>query len=147
MSILNSHFKYYTMIIGCGRLGASLADSLYEQGGNVCVMDKDKDAFRKLNSSFGGLTVCNDARNIDALKDAEIEKAGVVIIVTNNDNTNIMIAQIAKEVYHIPQVVCRLYDSDWECVYQEFGIDTICPAILSVNEIESILDKKGAFRK
>ena len=135
--------KAYTIIIGCGRLGANLANTLYDEGGNVLIIDKNKDSFRKLSPSFGGLTVTGDATDLDILQEAQIAKADVVIAVTNNDNINIMTAQITREIFHITRVIARLYDPDKECVYREFGIDTICPAVLSVKEIEKIISKTG----
>jgi len=129
----------YTIIIGCGRLGASLANMLSDNGTDVLMLDKDEAAFRKLSSSYGGLTLEGDARDISTLREAGIEKAKVVVSVTNDDNTNIMVAQIAKELYQIPYVVCRLYDPERECVYHEFEINTICPAVLSANEINKLL--------
>jgi trk system potassium uptake protein TrkA len=135
--------KDYTIIIGCGRLGANLANTLYDEGGNVLIIDKNKDSFRKLSPSFGGLTVTGDATDLDILQEAQITKADVVIAVTNNDNINIMTAQITREIFHITRVIARLYDPDKECVYREFGIDTICPAVLSVKEIEKIISKTG----
>lgn len=136
----------YTIIIGCGRLGANLANTLSDQGTNVLIIDKDENSFRKLSSSYGGLTLVGDATDISVLKEADIEHSKVVVSVTNNDNTNIMVAQIAKESYNIPRVVCRLYDPERECVYHEFGIDTICPAILSAQEISKLLDST-AYQK
>lgn len=131
----------YTIIIGCGRLGANLADTLSEIGCNVLIMDRDRDAFRKLSPGFGGLSVNGDGTDLDALVDAGIEKASTVIAVTNNDNINIMAAQIARDVFHVESVIARLYDPERECVYREFGIETICPALLSVKEIDKLLGK------
>ncbi len=130
----------HIIVVGCGRLGANLANTMYDDGKSVVVIDKDKNSFRKLSASFGGLTVVGDAMEFSVLKDAEINKAGAVISVTNNDNTNIMVAQIAKEMYQINEVVARLYDPERECVYQEFGISTICPAVLSRKEIDKLLE-------
>ena len=131
----------YTIIVGCGRLGANLANTLSDEDGNVLVIDKDKDAFRKLSPSFGGLTMAGDATDFDVLQEAQMSKAGVVVAVTNNDNINIMVAQIAREIFKIQRVIARLYDPDRECVYREFDIDTICPAVLSAKEIDKILSK------
>ena len=132
----------YTIIIGCGRLGANLASTLSEQGGNVLILDVEKEAFRKLSPSFGGLTVEGDGSDLETLKRAEIEKANTVIAVTNNDNTNILIAQLAKEEFAVGRVISRLYDQERECVYRELGIDTICPAVLSAKEIDKLLEKE-----
>lgn len=130
----------YTIIVGCGRLGANLGNTLSDAGESVLIIDSDKDSFRKLSSSFGGIMLTGDATYISTLNEAEIKKATAVISVTNNDNTNILVAQIAKELYRTPYVIARLYDLERECVYQEFGIDTICPAALSVEEIGKILN-------
>ena len=133
----------YTIVIGCGRLGANLANTLSDEGGNVLIIDKSKDAFRKLSPSFGGLSITGDALDLDVLQEAQINKASVVVAVTNSDNANIMVAQIARELLQIRRVIARLYDPERECVYREFGIDTICPAILSAKEIDKILSETG----
>ncbi|MCC5895242.1 MAG: TrkA family potassium uptake protein [Alkalibacterium sp.] len=133
----------YTLIIGSGRLGASLANDLSEQGGNVIVVDRDKSSFRKLSPSFGGLTVIGDATNLTILNEAQIKKAEVVIVVTNDDNVNIMISQMAKELFKKNKVISRLYDPDRKSVYDGFDIDLIYPAILSVNEINRLLKKEN----
>jgi len=131
----------YTIIIGCGRLGANLANTLSDSGEDVLIIDKNKDSFRKLSPAFGGLTLNGDATDLDVLQEAQISNATAVIAVTNNDNANILVAQIAREIFHIERVIARLYDPEREYVYREFGIDTICPAVLSVKEIDKILSR------
>lgn len=137
----NKKQSTYTVIIGCGRLGANLANTLSEEGENVLILDQNKDSFRKLSSSFGGLAVEGDGTELETLKAADVQRADTVIAVTNNDNINIMIAQIAKECFSVKKVISRLFDPERECVYQELGIDTICPAVLSANEIDRILNR------
>jgi trk system potassium uptake protein TrkA len=129
----------YVIIIGCGRLGANLANTLSENGNNVLIIDKNKTSFRKLAPSFGGMQVEGDGTDLSVLYEAQITDASAIVAVTNYDNTNIMAAQMAKEIFHIDTVIARLYDQDRECVYQEFGIDTICPAVLSSKEIDKLL--------
>ncbi len=129
----------HIIVVGCGRLGANLANTLSDDGKSVFIIDQNKDSFRKLSSSFGGITIIGNATEISVLHEAEVEKAAAVISVTNNDNTNIMVAQLVKELFHIEQVVARLYDPERECVYHEFGIKTICPAVLSTKEIDKLL--------
>ena len=131
----------YTVIIGCGRLGASLANAISDKEASVMMVDRDERAFRKLGTAYGGLTLKGDATDIAVLRSAEIERADTVVSVTNDDNTNLMVAQIACNVYHIPNVICRLYDPEREIVYKEFGIDTICPTVLSTREIDRLLGK------
>ena len=130
----------YIIIIGCGRLGANLANTLSNENGNVLIMDTAKHAFRRLSADFGGLAVVGDGIDLDALKSAQIEKASAVIAVTNDDNTNIMIAQLARDMFHVQRVIARLYDPERETVYQELGIDTICPAVLSAKEVDKLLE-------
>ena len=129
----------YTIIAGCGRLGAALANSLSEAGVNVLIIDIDKDAFRKLSPMYAGITLIGDATSLPMLQDAQIEKATAVICVTNSDNTNILIAEIAKNMYDIKRVISRLNDPERECVYHEMNIATICPTILSINAINTLL--------
>ncbi len=131
--------KDITIIVGCGRLGANLANTLSEEGGGVLIIDANPDAFRKLSGSFSGIAQVGDATLIHTLEEAHIRQAAAVVAVTNNDNTNILVAQIAKEMYGIPHVIARLYDPERECVYDEFGIETICPAVLSSKEIDKLL--------
>ncbi len=130
----------YIIIIGCGRLGANLANTLSDNNGNVLIMDTCKESFRRLSSNFGGLSVVGDGTDLDALESAQIQKASAVIAVTNDDNTNIMVAQLARDMFHVDRVIARLYDADRDTVYQEFGIDTICPAVLSAKEVDKLLE-------
>jgi len=130
----------YIVIIGCGRLGGSLANALSDEGQDVLIIDSNKESFRKLSLSYGGLTLIGDASDIDVLREAQVEKATAVVVVTNNDNSNIMISQMAKEIFKKELVIARLYDPERDYVYREFGIDTISPAILSSNAIRGLLN-------
>ena len=135
--------KDYIIIVGCGRLGANLANTLSDDDGNVLIMDTSKDSFRRLSSDFGGLSLVGSGTDLDDLHNAQIEKASAVVAVTNDDNTNIMIVQLAREMFHVSRVIARLYDPDRESVYQDLGIDTICPAILSAKEVDKLLEHVG----
>ena len=128
-----------TLIIGCGRLGSTLASTLSNESQNVILIDRQAEAFRKLSPSYAGLTLVGDAANVEVLKQAQIEKADHLVIVTNHDNTNILIAQLAREIFQVPHVICRLYDPQRECVYRDFGIQTLCPTRLSALAIERLL--------
>lgn len=142
MSIFNKkpHKKEFTIIVGCGRLGANIANNLSEEGKDVVIIDNNSDSFRKLSPSFGGMELKGDATEMFVLNEADIRNATSVIAVTNHDNTNIMVAQIAKEMFHIDNVIARLYDPDRECVYRDFGINTICPVVLSTGKVNSMLN-------
>ncbi|WP_049945586.1 potassium channel family protein [Candidatus Stoquefichus massiliensis] len=143
MEFYKKNMSHRIVIMGCGRLGAHLADYLYDEGKEVIVVDKDEISFRKLSSSFGGLTLVSDATELETFEELNIHSNTILIVVTDNDNTNIMISQIAREVYHVKTIICRLYDPQRECVYDEFQIETICPTFLSVHRIEDILKEKG----
>ena len=129
----------YTIVVGCGRLGASLANEVSDRNGNVLILDRNSCAFRKLAPSFGGLTQVGDGLDLAALAEAHVEKAKVLIAVTDSDNTNIMLAQMAKEIFSVDKVIVRLNDPERQSVYAHSGIETICPSLLSSREIDKVL--------
>ncbi len=131
----------YTIIIGCGRLGAKIANTLSDKGENVLVIDKNGDSFRRLSSDFGGLSIVGDGTDFEVLKEAQIQNASVVMVVTNKDNRNIMAAQMAKDVFKVPHVVARLYDPEKKKVFQDEKIHVICPSLLSIQEIRFLLEE------
>ena len=135
--------KSYTIIAGCGRLGASITGKLSEQKKDVMIIDRDKTAFRKLPISFGGLTLAASITDLERLKAAEIDKATVFIAVTDDDCTNICAAQIAKKVFHIEKVVARIYDEEKIPLVTGMEIDTICPTRLSEKEIADYIQIGG----
>ena len=110
-----------------------------QPGENVLIMDEKKESFQLLSSNFGGLSIVGNGMDLDKLREAHIERATGLIAVTDDDNTNIMIALLAKELFHVKQVVAKLYDMDREIVYKNYDINTICPTVLSANEINKIL--------
>ncbi|MDR0863244.1 MAG: TrkA family potassium uptake protein [Oscillospiraceae bacterium] len=129
----------YTVVVGCGRLGANIANSLSDAGASVLVIDIDKNSARLLSNSFAGGIMTRDATELSALEEAQLRDADSVIVVTNNDNINIMVAQMAKELYGVERVIARLYDPERETVYSEFGIQTISPILLSMQEVNKML--------
>lgn len=131
----------YTVVIGCGRLGSHIANTFSDSGENILIIDISKESFRKLSPSFGGLTLVGDATDLDILTEAKMDKASNVIIVTNVDTVNIMIAQLVREYFNVPKIICRLYNPDYECVYQEFSIDTIYPSILSAEKVLNLINE------
>ncbi len=129
----------YIIIVGCGRLGAYLANTLSARGEEVLIIDRKEESFLKLSTSFGGMTLVCDAAELFMNKEFNVNKASAVIAVTNIDNTNIMIAQMAKEFFNIDKVIARLYDPEREVVYDEFGIKTICPVVMSSDAVTDML--------
>ncbi|MGF7059010.1 potassium channel family protein [Brassicibacter mesophilus] len=129
----------YIVIIGCGRLGSHLASLLSKERKSVVVIDKDQHSFHRLSDDFSGFTIEADALEEETLLEAKIDKADVVVTTTNDDNTNIMIAQIAKTIYNVPKVIARLFEPSRQRVYEELDIQTICPTILSAIEFKNII--------
>ena len=139
MKIKNIKSNKNVLIIGCGRLGASIANTFLDKNMSVTIIDIQKDFFRKLSPSFLGLLMEGDGMDMDILEEANIRKADVVIVVTDNDNINILVSQIAKNIFEVEEVIIRLYDHEKECVCRDSNINTIFPALLSSSEVDKIL--------
>lgn len=139
--------KGLIVIIGCGRLGANVAAMFSRRGNDVVMIDKDGDSFRKLSPEYSGFSVEADATDIDALKKADIDKACILVAVTDNDNVNIMVSQIARVIFNIPKVIARLYDADKEKINSEHSIHTIYPTKLSMEAFEHLLDNEQGVLK
>lgn len=130
----------YIIIVGCGRLGAHLANLLFESGKSVVIVDMKPSAFRRLAESFGGFALEADATELDMLKRAGVESADVFVATTDDDNTNIMLAQIAKSVYGVKKVVARVYEPHRQKIYEELELETICPMILSAEAFRDYIE-------
>ncbi len=113
--------------MGCGRVGARVAILLDNGGHRVSVIDVDSKAFRRLPTDFRGETVIGTGIDEDILRLAGIEGADAFVAVTNGDNRNIMAAQVARHVFGIEEVVCRIYDPVREDTYRRLGLTTVCP--------------------
>jgi len=120
----------HVVILGCGRVGATLALMLESEGHSVSIVDRDREAFRRLGRSFKGTTVLGIGIDEDVLRKAGIERAGAFAAATSGDNSNIMSAQIAKVKFKVPRVIARIYDPLRAEAYKELGIDTISPTLL-----------------
>lgn len=129
----------YVVIIGCGRLGSKIANELSAQGKNVQVIDLHSTSFNRLDSNFGGLNTVGDAMDLDVLKEAKIEDASAILIFTNDDNVNHIIAQMARVVFGVENVVLRFNDPEKSCVLEKSNMHILCPALLSSKEIEHVL--------
>ncbi len=127
------------IILGCGRVGVHLAQSLDRAGHDVTIVDRNRDSFNKLGSNYGGKMILGTGIDEDVLRKAGIEKADAFVAVTNGDNTNAMAAQIAKHVFHVPQVVARLYDPVREETYRLLGLDTVCSTVMGADKIREMV--------
>ena len=133
------HNNRLHIVIGCGRLGASVASMLSSGGVEVVVIDVLKDAFSKLPQSYTGFTIEADACDTHVLENAGIQKAGTVLVATGNDNINVMVSQIAKVIYETPVVVARLYDTEIEALLMGSGIGVIYPVKLEIEAFRDIV--------
>ncbi len=115
----------HVIIVGCGRVGAELAKILANEGHNVVVIDKSRDAFSRLGNTFNGLTMAGNGFDLELLKQVGIEKADAFCAVTNGDNTNLISAQVAKKIYKVPKVIARVYDPQRAHIYAALGLDII----------------------
>lgn len=123
------------VILGCGRVGSTLAAILTREGHHVSVIDRDQSSFDKaaqrLGPSFTQETVRGIGIDEDVLRQAGIEEADAFVSVTSGDNTNIVAAQIAQQRFHVPKVLARVYDSIRAEAYREAGVETICTTAIS----------------
>ena len=131
----------YIIIVGCSRLGAELANRFSDENKSVLIVDNNKGAFRKLSAGYTGIALPGDATMIDTLQDARIEKATTLIAVTDSDNTNILVAQLAKELFGVPRVLARLVDPQRADAYAGQGVETICPMSLCVLETDRLMQE------
>ena len=115
------------VIMGCGRVGARLASLLDVDGHTVTVLDNDTYSFRRLPPSFGGTALFGNGIDQEALRRAGIEEADVFVALTQGDNRNVMSCQIAKQIFNVPRVMCRIYDPLREEMYSALGLETISP--------------------
>ncbi len=120
----------FAIIMGCGRVGARLANLLADSGHEVLVLDVNSQAFWRLGPSFKGTTMVGNGIDIDILRRAGIERADAFAATTQGDNRNIMASQIARHIFHVPKVVTRIYDPIRQDTYAELGLETVSPTVL-----------------
>ncbi|EHK81841.1 potassium channel family protein [Saccharomonospora azurea] len=115
----------HVVIMGCGRVGASLAAALERLGHDVAVIDKERESFRRLGPAFHGRQVLGMGFDRDVLIEAGIEQAEAFAAVSSGDNSNIISARVARETFGVEHVVARIYDSKRAAVYERLGIPTV----------------------
>lgn len=131
------------VIVGCGRVGAHLASRLSVQGHDVAIVDRDPAAFRRLSPSFKGHQIEGVGFDRDILVAAGIERADGFASVTSGDNTNVVSARIARQVFRVPKVVARIYDPRRAEIYRRLGLLTISPTEWGANRIAEMLCRSG----
>ncbi len=134
----------HIVIMGCGRVGSSIAHSLEDQGHSVAVIDQDPEAFRKLRSSFKGTRVTGIGFDRDVLTEAGIHRAAAFAAVSSGDNSNVIAARVARESFGVQRVVARIYDPRRASVYQRLGIPTVATVAWTADQMMRRLIPEGA---
>src|SRR3954468_16341731 len=125
----------HIVIMGCGRVGSTLAHILEDKGHSVAIIDQSPEAFRRLRGCFKGLRVICFGFDRDVLIEAQIEKASAFVAVSSGDNSNIISARVARETFGVDNVVARIYDPRRAEVYQRLGIPTVGTVRWSADQI------------
>jgi len=118
------------VIMGCGRVGAQLASLLDREEHKITILDTNAYSFRRLPSDFNGTALLGNGIDQEALKRAGIEEADAFVAVTQGDNRNVMAAQIAKHIFNVPRVVCRIYDPLRQELYSTLGLEAFSPTTI-----------------
>lgn len=129
----------HIVIIGCGRVGSGLAAALDSEGHRVVVIDKNRRSFKRLPAEENIKTVVGSGFDRESLIEAGVEKADAVAAVTSGDNSNILCARIARENFHIPNVVARIYDPRRAEIYQRLGIPTVATVTWTIEQVRQWL--------
>ncbi len=127
------------LVIGCGKLGSRLANTLCRHGHDVSIVDMDESAFEQLADDFDGMTVVGMPMDMNVLRNAGVESCDAVAVVTSDDNLNITVSQIVKEFFYVENVVARITDPVREDVFHQFGLKTICQTNLACGALYSAL--------
>lgn len=132
------------LVIGCGMVGSALAVTLDRKGHDVSVIDRNQERFDGLSSEFGGFTTTGVPIDQDVLKRAGISTCDALFAVTDEDDMNLMVAQLAKQIYSVPKIFARITDITKSEVFEEMGVKTICPTKLTVSAACSAIEEEGA---
>lgn len=125
----------HVVVVGCGRVGSELAGALQRQDHTVSIIDKKKDAFRRLPRGFSGNRIFGFGFDRDTLIEAGVHDAGAVAAVTSGDNSNIMAARVARETFEVEHVVARIYDPRRAVIYQRLGIPTVATVAWTTDQV------------
>jgi trk system potassium uptake protein TrkA len=134
----------HVVIMGCGRVGSTLARSLEERNHTVAIIDSEPDSFRRLGPQFNGDKITGYGFDQEVLEKAGIRRADAFAAVSSGDNSNIIAARVARETFGITQVVARIYDPGRAEVYQRLGITTVATVKWTSDQILRRLLPAGA---
>jgi trk/ktr system potassium uptake protein len=123
------------LVIGCGRVGATIALQLQGEGWDVTVIDENEDALSRLGDHWPGAFLVGHGMDTDLLREAGIEEAEAVVVATDGDNTNIIIGQVAQKRFGVQCVVVRILDPARADFYAERGLRTVCPTKTAIDTL------------
>ena len=133
------------VVIGCGRVGSASAKALQAEGWDVCAVDEKEEALGRLGENWTGGFVVGHGMDSDVLKRAGMEDADAVVVATDGDNTNLVVAQIAQKHFGVSNVVVRVLDPGRAAFYDTLGLRTICPTSRAIRAlIEAVLTYESA---
>lgn len=132
------------LVIGCGMIGSSLAETLDSMGHDVSVIDKNPDKLETLSADFNGFTTVGVPIDQEVLKRAGITTCDALFAVTGEDDMNIMVSQIARQTFNVKKIYARVVDIKKGEVFEKLGIDVICPTKLTVNAACELLEEDTA---
>lgn len=135
------------VVMGCGRVGASVADGLSRIGHDVAIIDRDSTAFNRLSPEFSGERILGMGFDRDVLLRAGIEEAGAFAAVSSGDNSNIIAARLARETFGVNRVVARIYDAKRAAVYERLGIPTIATVPWTTDRLLNALTRESETTK
>jgi trk system potassium uptake protein TrkA len=127
------------IIVGCGRVGSTLAKELSSEGHDVVIIDRDATAFRRVGENFTGKTITGIGFDRGVLISAGITADSAVMAVTSGDNSNILIARVARELFGVSNVVARIYDPRRAAIYERLGISTVATVAWTSNRIRQTI--------
>ena len=128
------------VFMGCGRVGARLAGLLDIEGHGVTILDINTYSFRRLPAEFGGTALTGNGMDEEALKKTGIEEADAFIALTQGDNRNVMAAQVAKHIFKVPRVLCRIYDPLRRELFNSLGVESFSPTTIFAQMLKEKLE-------
>jgi len=136
----------YVIIVGCGKLGARVAELLSSEKHNVVVIDLSKSSFARLSTEFNGITLVGNGIDINVLREAGAEQADALVGLTDSDNANLMAAQVAREIFKIPKVIARLTLDDKQELYERLGVQVVSPVAIGAMQVRNRI-VEGDYRR
>ena len=134
----------HSIIVGCGRVGSTVARELDADGHSVVIIDRKPEAFRRLGENFGGRTLTGIGFDRDLLTAAGINADCAVVAVTNGDNSNILVARVAREMFGVERVVARINDPKRAKIYERLGVSTVAAVAWASNRVmQYVLPRRG----